>query len=276
MSTGRQRPPFLSPKQLNLYYECPERFFHERVERRRGEPQSRLAMAKGIAVHDVLRDIGNHYQKNGNMPADLDERVRRALPRSEYPSIESWEQALETAVHEVEFGVTVFNGEGSVLATEKDYEYLSKARKECPQFMLTARVDLLMLRHDADGKPFLDVMDFKGGAGSIDPLQELACRVVVSNHAKRVGFGVSFDYIQNSTVRTGVGEIRSVTLDDEDFRRGWQKITQIVSSIIEGTDWHPVRSPLCESCPYFMDGCSIAPDPDGPDELGDWLDGIDL
>jgi PD-(D/E)XK nuclease superfamily len=276
MPTGQHRIRTFWPKQLNLYHECPERYFHERIERRKGEVSSNLAMTKGIAAHQVLGDIADHYRNHGAVPSDLSERTRKALPRSEYPSEESWVNDLETAAQEVEYGTTVFDGNGTVLASEQTFKYLYKHGRSCPPFELAARVDLVMLRDDDEGKPFLDVMDFKGGAGKDDLIQRLASRIVVKNHADEVGFGVPFDYIQNSTVLTGQGATRSVKLDLDDLRRGWELIKKIVGAIIDAADWHPIRSPLCEYCPYYIDGCSIAPDPDGPDELGEWLDGVDV
>jgi hypothetical protein len=262
------------PNHLSSYHECPERYFHDRIERRKKEFAAGPELVRGIAIHHVLSDAAGHYQMHGTAPDDLSERTRKALPRTDYLSDESWEQDLETVIKEVDYGASVFDGVGTVLASEATYDYHYKKGRDCPPFMLAAKVDLVMLRHDADGKPFLDVMDFKSGAGKVDSIQELACRIVVKNHAK--SFGVSFDYVMSSTVRTGVESIRSVKLDDTDFQRGWRLITEIVAAIIDGTDWHPIRSPLCEWCPYFTEGCSIAPDLNGADELGDWLDGVEL
>jgi hypothetical protein len=272
MMTGQPRPPMFFPNHLSSYHECPERYFHDRIERRKNQFPPGPELARGIAIHHVLSDAAIHYQTHGTVPSDLGERVRRALPRKDYSSEEIWESEIETVGKEVEFGSTVFDGAGTVLSSEHTYDYHYKRGQDCPPFVLAAKVDLVMLRHDSDGKPFLDVMDFKSGSGKVDSIQEVACRIVVKSHAKN--FGVPFGYIQNSTVQTGQSAIQSVTLDDHDFRRAWQQITQIVSALIDGVDWHPIRSPLCEWCSYFMDGCSIAPDPDGPDELGDWLDGV--
>jgi len=272
MSFGRPIPPMFFPNHLTSYHQCPERYYWDRVKGRRKEFPPGPELIRGIAIHDALNEIAKHYQKHGVVPTDLAERVQRVLPRRAYPSPHTWEQDIESVVNEVEFGATVFDGDGKVLSSEAIYDYHYKRGQDCLPFVLAAKVDLVMLRQDSDGKPFLDVMDFKSGSGNVEPIQELACRIVVKNHAN--SFGVAFDYIQNSTVRTRVGKIEPTILDDDDFRKGWRQITQIVSSLIEGSDWHPIRSPLCEWCPYYMDGCSIAPDGGGDDPLGDWLDGV--
>jgi hypothetical protein len=273
MSTSLSRPRIFYPNQLNRYHECPERYFHERIKKRRGEPTFGTPLARGIAIHDVLRDVAVHYQQHGTAPENLEERMRFALPRSEYLSDENWEEDLETAAKEVEFGSSIFDGQNKVLSTEETYDYHYKRGQDCPPFILAAKVDLVMLCQDGEGKSFLDVIDFKSGAGRIDTIQEVACRIVVKHHGE--SFRVPFEYIRNTTILTGQETIRSVTLDGLDFRRGWQLISQIVNGIVEAKDWRPIRSPLCEWCPFFDNICSIAPKADGADELGDWLDGAE-
>jgi hypothetical protein len=88
--------------------------------------------------------------------------------------------------------------------------------------------------------------------------------MVVARNAKR--FHAPFNYIQNTTVRTGLAEVDSFVFEPEDYDYRWQHVKELVTEITHRYDWPPVKNGLCKWCPYFMDGCSIAPD---ADELAD-------
>jgi hypothetical protein len=139
--------------------------------------------------------------------------------------------------------------------------------------VLHATVDLVLKRTDEHGTQILDVVDFKSGEREIDPIQEMACRTVVRHNIDRLGG--PFDKIRSTTVYTSVGAVQSVFLDKEDVNERWRIIKEIVSAIHSGTNWQPIQSPLCPWCPYFTDGCSLAPSLVGARELADELDGVE-
>ena len=273
------RLPIFYPKHISLYRQCPERYFHEYVERRRYDQAIGPALAKGIAAHEVLGGVALAYERAiadrhaAALPIDLLPRVEGALRRDPYPSEAAWRLEVASLVEEVKYGVSLLDGEARVLASEATFQYPYERAEACPPFVLAAKVDLVLLRRDADGEPYLDVVDFKSGKSlKADPIQELAARIVVKQNAAS-RFGVEFAYVQSTTVYLGACATRSVVLDRDECGRRWQEVKAIVAAIIAGANWHPNPSPLCEWCPFFNDCCSLTPGGDGIDELGGWLDG---
>ncbi len=156
--------PIIYPKQINLFLQCRERYFHERIERQKIDQPFSPALSKGIALHQILNDAAVEYRRQGTVPANLRERAEALVPRSPYPSDLAWCADVESVVEQVKFGIAYLDGEASVLASEATYQYPYQRGRDCPPFVLAAKVDLVLLRHDIEGQPYLDVVDFKSGA----------------------------------------------------------------------------------------------------------------
>ena len=272
MPTNSNSLPIIYPKQINLYLQCPERFFHERVERQKIDQPFSPALTKGIALHQILNDAAVEYRRQGTVPANLHERAEALIPRAPYLSDLAWNADVESVVEQVKYGIAYLDGEARVLASEATYQYPYQRGQECPPFVLAAKVDLVLLRHDAEGQAYLDVVDFKSGTSlKADAFQELAGRIVVKQNADR-RFNVPYAYVQNTTVYVGARAVRSEVIADEECGRRWSQAKQVVTAIIQGSDWSPTPSPLCEWCPFFNNGCSLTVE-DG-DDLGAWLDRV--
>ncbi|MDP9354732.1 MAG: PD-(D/E)XK nuclease family protein [Chloroflexota bacterium] len=273
MPTTHNSLPIIYPKHINLFLQCPERYFHERVERQKIDQPFSPALTKGIALHHILNDAAIEHRRQGTVPANLRERAEALVPRSPYPSDLAWNSDVEAIVEQVKYGISYLDGKARVLASETTYQYPYQRGQGCPPFILAAKVDLVLLRRDAEGQPYLDVVDFKSGASlKADAIQELAGLIVVNKNADR-RFAIPYTYIQNTTVYVGAGAVRSEVLDDEECGRRWNQSKQVVKAIIEGSDWAPNPSPLCEWCPFFNNGCSLTVE-DGDDDLREWLDRV--
>jgi hypothetical protein len=270
--------PILYPKHLNLFAQCPERYFHERVERRTTDQQRSLAMVRGIAAHDVMSGVANEYeaffQAHGvpAVPSNLDLRVQRALPRDANPDADAWARDVNALTKQIKHGVAYLDGDARVLTTEATYHYPHPGDSACPPFILAAKVDLVLLRQSADGATFIDVVDWKSGASSkLDAVQELANRVIVQHNARR-RLGVEPAFIQNTTMYFGTGAQRSIVIADEEGRQRWAALKQLAAGILRSVDWPPNPSPLCEWCPFFGNGCSLEERREEPDAVRSWLE----
>ncbi len=115
-------------------------------------------------MHQILNDAAVEYRRQGTVPANLRERAEALVPLSPYPSDLAWCADVESVVEQVKFGIAYLDGEASVLASEATYQYPYQRGRDCPPFVLAAKVDLVLLRHDIEGQPYLDVVDFKSGA----------------------------------------------------------------------------------------------------------------
>ncbi len=271
--------PILYPKHLNTYAQCPERYYHERIERRKVDQPPSLALVRGIAAHGVLSGIATEYEafirSHGvpAVPSDLVTRVERTLPRDAYPDADAWTRDVASLVKEIKHGVAYLDGDARVLATEVTYQYPHPGDGECPPFILAAKVDAVLVRQSQDNGIVLDVVDWKGGAGNkLDAVQELASRIVVQRNARR-RLGIEPAFIQNTTVFLGSGVQRSITIGYEEGRQRWAELKRLAAGILRTGDWPPTPSPLCEWCPFFGNGCSLDAGPDEIDDIDRWLGG---
>lgn len=249
---GQRRTFF--PTCLTTYEQCPERYFHEYVEKRPIRDDFFVpALERGRAVHRVLYDAALEYMEHESLPADIRERAAIALKRARYTSDEEWREDLSIVIRDIEFGLGQFDGTARVLAAEKKY---FKKFDEDPYFVLEAKVDLVLLRVDEDGLLYLDVVDFKSGAGTPNPVQEIICKIVVENNAMR--FRVPFNYIRSTTVRTGKEDIEAVELEGEEFDYLLLHVKNLVKAIFNDESWQPIQSHRCKWCPFQTDGCSLS------------------
>ena len=277
--TGRNRLPVFYPSHINLYLQCPERYLHERIERVRPEQSFSPALAKGIAIHEILADASRIYRFQSHqgmgpaVPADLVVRAGAKLPQTPYASELAWNADVEAVVHAVKNGLQYLDGQAQVVATEATYRFSYLRGEDCPDFTLASKVDLVLLKQNADGRPFLDVIDYKSGASPRhDSIQELASRIVVKQNAAQLGH--QFDYIQSTTLHVAAGTARSAVLDDDECGMVWRQMKGAVSSILQGENWEPVPSPLCEWCPFFDNGCSLTPEGQASGDMASWLDSV--
>jgi hypothetical protein len=63
-------------------------------------------------------------------------------------------------------------------------------------------------------------------------------------------------------------------LTREQVQDTWREIKGLVRSITAATTWPPVRSVLCEWCPFYGNGCSLDPAEGAGEALALWLDGV--
>ncbi len=273
------RTSIFYPTHINAYLQCPERYYHERVERRRLDQPFSPALAKGIAIHEILDEATRTHRASSKLydgpaiPFEFSDRAQRAVPRDRYLSDLEWNADVEYIVAAVKNGLNYLDGSVRILATEATYHFSYKEANSCPPFTLAAKVDLVLHRFDEQGVPLLEVVDYKSGLSvRPDPIQEIAARIVVRQNAHR--FDVAYDHIRNTTLHVGAGTVVSQVIEADECGNRWSQIKQVVNAITEGRDWTPNPSPLCEWCPFFNNGCSLAATLSDNQNLGAWLDSI--
>jgi hypothetical protein len=85
MADAHSNVPILYPKQINIYLQCPERYYHERIERWKVNQPISPALARGIASHRVLSEVANEREAHLDafgvvaVAPDLLARSERAL-----------------------------------------------------------------------------------------------------------------------------------------------------------------------------------------------------
>jgi hypothetical protein len=252
---AKQRRTFY-PTHLSTYEKCPERYFHQYVEKRPipfGFVD--LSLERGRAIHRVLYDVALGFMEHEPLPTDILKRAAVALKRAPYGSDDNWREDFEIVIRDIEFGLGLFDGTAQVLVAEREYFRAFPESNQAPFFVLAAKVDLVLRRVDDDGLVFLDVVDFKSGVGIANPVQEFICQTVVEHNAVRLR--APHNYIRSATVRTGVGEVEAWEIEDQELDYLKQHVEHLVKTILMETKWLPVESPRCDWCPYQKGGCSV-------------------
>lgn len=235
-------------------------------------------LLRGAATHKVLQEYADHYEmqmrSNGMVleAFDILGCAQDAMPRDQYPGDKStWIKEINSLISDVTFGASYLDSDPVVLATEDTFQYLYRGSATCPPFLLAAKVDAVLMHHDANGLPILEIVDWKGGANPrIDQYQELACRMVVQANAKRL-FGIEAASFRSTTVCLATRTVRSKVISDAQGRQLWIEMLTIASSILYGKQWSPTPGPFCEWCPFFGGACSLSVVVEEEDEVAAWL-----
>jgi hypothetical protein len=177
----------------------------------------------------------------------------------------AWQVDVAFVVDQVKFALLEFEGTARVLATEGTYDFPYPGGPDCPPFILRAKVDRVLYHDDAG----LEHSDYKTGNGQwVDPIQNVALCIVVRHNFQDV-----YKYVRSSTIFLGSRSTRSEELTRDQAHETWCEIKQLVKAIASTREWPPVRSPLCEWCPFYGNGCSLDPREGEGDAMAAWLDG---
>lgn len=264
-NTFRPRTPVFYPSQLSLYRQCPERYFHKYVERRKVVEPFSPALVRGIAAHELLAYCLEEFRDQGTFPINLLDRIAARLPRLQYPDEAAWRGEVETVLANVRFALLDFDGSAQVMATEATLDYPYPGTNDCPPFTLRVKVDRVL--RNADGG--LEHGDYKTGRDlAVDAIQNVASRIVV-----RHNYAGLYPYVRSSTHFLAAQATRSDELTREQVQETWGEIKRTVRSVLAGRNWQPKRQVLCEWCPFYANGCSLDPAAGAGDAMAEWLDG---
>lgn len=265
--TAASRPQLYTPSSLSLYQGCPERYRLTKVARQRVVEPFSPALARGKTLHGVLAACLETVRDTGVVPSDLAARVLEVHPREGYADTGTWEADTAAIAAQVAYGLGQLPPSTRIVGVETFHRWTFVADALTPSFILGARADLVLAGVDADGHPYLDVIDWKSGTGrGVDLLQEVALRIV-TRHA----FGHAVDYIINTTVFVEQRRSHAVVRDDATCRDIWRRIKGIVGAIERDRLFPPQPNARCPYCPYFGNGCLLdRPQPTGADETARW------
>ncbi len=253
--TAARRPPLHTPSGLNLYRRCPEAYrLRYRVRQPAPETPS-PALARGIAVHDVLARCAKQYQVRGTLPADWPARLADRLPRAAYPDTTAYRDDLAAARDQVSSGLAALTPGREVLAVERFWRWTWPGSPSGAAFTLGAKIDLVLAGTDDRGDRYLDVVDYATGQGRrIDRIQELVERLVVKAN---LGAGGDYAYIVSTTAWLALDASWSAVRDDDECRATWREIRGLAHAIATDPVMAPTPSALCAFCDYYGNGCVL-------------------
>lgn len=248
------------PSHLKLFSECRRRFLYKIVERRRVEEPPSVALAKGNAVHSILKaSLKSLMLPNPRLPLDLEGLVRGRLPLELYRS-ESIRQADVAEVTAwLKSAYSYLGPSDEVLGVEQFLRRRYPGDEFCEPFEAAALVDLVLLRGAPDGEPYVELIDWKTGrSGWEDPLAPVMARFVAKPLIARGLPGARNPRVVFTWNYLAEQDRVSLELDLGTCAERWEEVKRSVSEIHSEERWEPSPSPLCGFCPFNGNGCDAA------------------
>ncbi len=250
-------PRRLYPSHLELFQQCRHRFRLKVVERRPVADQPGPALAKGNVAHAVLKICSREWMETASMPADLRALVAPRLLRADYASDADWERDVAEVVDWVRYGLTYLDPYAQILGVEQFLERTYFPEDGSTPIPLGAVVDLILLRTDATGAPFIEVVDYKTGKNLDASLfAPVLTRFVMRPLIKRLFPGNDFFPVLFTELYLARQHVRTSELTQARCEDDWEEITRTLAAITAEEMWPATPSPLCEWCPFNGNGCT--------------------
>jgi hypothetical protein len=245
------------PSQLKLFTECRRRYLLKVVERRRIDEPFSPALAKGKAAHSVLKLCADQLMGTpAGCPADLRSLVESHLPREPYPSELTWRADVKEIVAWVKYGLSYIDPDATILGSELFLKREHAADEEIDAFSVGAVLDLVLLRRDDEGEPFLEVVDYKSGrSGWANPLSAVITRFVLKRLITRHLSAGRFGRVVYTELYLAERAPRHLEIDLQLCLERWDEVKHLVAEIGAETAFPPSPSPLCRFCCYNGAGC---------------------
>ncbi len=256
-------PRRLYPSHLELFQQCRHRFRLKVVERRPVADQPGPALAKGNAAHAVLKICGREWMETASMPANLRPLVASRLLRADYASDADWERDVAEVMAWVKYGLTHLDLHATILGAEKFLERSYQPEDGSTPIPLGAVVDLILLRTDHNGARFIEVVDYKTGKNLDASLfAPVLTRFVLRPLIKRHFPGEDFFPVIFTELYLARQHVRTSELTQARCEEDWTEVKRTLAAISAESVWPATPSPLCEWCPFNLNGCTPTIDDD--------------
>jgi len=251
-----ERP--LNPSLLKRYKDCPRRLLYQDIERRSAPYLPSLSMDLGLVAHRLLAEAARAIRDGQPLLTDdqLYSESFRRMKKRWFPSRETHESHAEDVVSWVKFGVSYIDRQAQFLAIEGE---ASRAFAWDPtrRLLMETRADLVLQRADAEGRPFLEIIDYK--TGSKDYPDEIA--PVAMAFSFMPGFRKLFGYplsvpIQFTYVWLKHHDTLVIDMSRDYFYATWESVLQLVGNLVAERDWPEQPSNLCRYCKYNGNACT--------------------
>jgi hypothetical protein len=257
------QPRRLYPSHLELFHQCRRRFHLKVVERRPTLDQGGPALGKGTVAHEVLKICGREWMESASMPADLRTLVAARLPHTLYPSAAVWERDVAEVVDWVKYGLASLDPYATVLGVEQFLDRSYRPEDGSAPVPLGVVVDLLLLRTDANGVKFVEIVDYKTGKHlDASPFAPVISRFVLKRLIAQHLPGDSFAPVVFTELYLAQRHARTSELTLERCLADWEEVKLTLAAIAAESAWAPRPSPLCEWCPFNGNGCVPMTDED--------------
>ena len=239
------RPHTFFPTAIETFRNCPERYYHQYIrKRKRPAPFSRPLIIGGAAHRLIARALPLYFH-SGEVALDLDSEALQQISTSEYPKEELpyREQDARDVVDLTRTAIDMVPSDATSLLQERRlYAPLGRSGNS-----IGAQVDLVLERSDGA----LEHIDFKTGKVRDNTVQSLMARAVVGKRFQTA------PEILTTTLHLAHHKRDTSRLTSEASRDDWLEIAQNIRDIGSLDRFPPYPGPLCNYCPYQARDCSV-------------------
>ena len=260
---------WISPTALKNFNRCPHRVRLRYLEKG-PEPKSfSVHLCKGRITHDLLAMSAKRIvQGLGDMGDDwFYQNACRRLPRWEFPTDEARASHARNIADWVGWVLRYLDRTAVYLRVEKGEHLVLKWGSAGGRLTLVTRPDLMLLRTDNDGEPFIDFIDYKTGQQQADDLVPVFMRYALTEFLRTVVADTRSIRMQFTWLWLETGEAEVTDLSLEPSLAAWATVTENVARLMAEREWPAQPSYGCHYCPYHQIVChafaSMDTSPDG-------------
>lgn len=265
MSAGGTPPPrwprdrWISPSVISSYQYCPKRVRFQHVDRVPVPGFQRIDFTMGNAAHLVLKHIAQTHAL-GHKPPDDDQvvaMIRQNVPRHSFPSEAEWTAALCEVRQWVGRGRRYIERDSirRWLLIEKNLTRDWNLLRYHPPFTIMARPDLIVQHEDEDGMPVVEIIDYKTGTPSDDPLPGLMMRLVARQFLDDLVGNADNAHIRFTYLWLEKNDRDPFDLTSEFIEYHWPGVEYTMRRLVTESEWEPRPSPECRYCPFHNHVC---------------------
>jgi hypothetical protein len=256
-------PPetWLSPTKLKGYTNCPYRVRLQYVDKLPYEQPFSLFLTQGNIAHNLLAEAARFIRGGQQLRTrdDMFERAIRRMPPEEFPSAEALVAGVEQILRWVDYGISYIDRTAKFLNIEGKGRRGIPWQPEGTRLTISTRPDLILLRTDADGERFVEIIDYKTGAKWVDDLPPIVMRYVFKELFQRLAEDTLSLRMQFTYVYLEHRDTEVIELSPEYCLTAWEHVTGTIGRLMAEREWPAQPSHLCNYCPYYRAPCT-APD----------------
>lgn len=249
---------WLSPTKLKQYQGCPQRVRLQYVDKVKAYAPYSLFLEEGKIAHNMLGDAAKRLKAKSPLrnENDLLRWAFEGMRADEFPSDDAHLASARKIVRWYQAGMAHLDREATFINIEgnghRDFPLPSS-----PGVRLTiaSRPDLIMLRTDADGQPFVDIVDYKTGQVWVDPIPPVSMRFIFKTLFQELAEDTLSLPMQFSYVFLEHGETEIIPLTPEYCAEVWSEVLQVAEQMVTEREWPATPSHMCHYCPYHGRQC---------------------
>ncbi len=248
----------LSPSKLRDYASCPHRVRLQHVDQVPGRQEWSLIFEEGKIAHSILADAAKRLRARVPLRTsdDVLAWIRRGLPRHRFPSEAAHDASVRKIERWVRYGLDQLDPEAQFLNIENIGSRTFPMEPANARLTISTRPDLILLRLDDEGAPFVDIVDYKTGSVWVDAIAPITMRFVFKELLQKVATDTLNLPVRFTYVFLEHNETEVIPLTPEYRETAWAEVLTLAGQLVLEREWPARPSNFCHYCQYHEWHCT--------------------